>query len=43
MKGLGTCDAFLCVAHTLPSALEMGQDGRIVQIDFSATFEKVNH
>ena len=23
-KGLGTCDAFLCVAHSLQSALEMG-------------------
>ena len=35
-KGLGTCDAILCVAHTLQSALEMGQEARIVQIDFSA-------
>ena len=24
MKGLGTCDALLCVAHTLQSAFEMG-------------------
>ena len=24
-KGLGTCDALLCVAHSLQSALEMGQ------------------
>ena len=24
-KGLGTCDVLLCVAHTLQSALEMGQ------------------
>ena len=35
-KGLGTCDALLCAAHTLQSALEMGQEARIVQIDFSA-------
>ena len=42
-KGLGTCDALLCVAHTLESALEMGQETRIVQIDFSAAFDKVNH
>ena len=34
-KGLGTCDALLCVAHTLQNALEMGQEARIVQIDFS--------
>ena len=35
-KGLGTCDAILCVAHTLQSALEMGLETRIVQIDFTA-------
>ena len=35
-KGLGTCDALLCVSHTLQSALESGQEARIVQIDFSA-------
>ena len=35
-KGLGTCDAIFCVAHTLQSALEMLQQARIVQIDFSA-------
>ena len=42
-KGLGTCDALLCLAHTLQSALEMGQEARIVQIDFSAAFDGVNH
>ena len=42
-KGFGTCDAILCVAHTLQSALEMGQEARIVQIDFSAAFDRVNH
>ena len=42
-KGLGTCDALLCVSHTLQSALESGQEVRIVQIDFSAAFDKVNH
>ena len=42
-KGLGTCDALLCVAHTLQSALEMDQEARIVQIDFSAAFDRVNH
>ena len=35
-KYLGTCDALLCVSHTLQSALESGQETRIVQIDFSA-------
>ena len=40
--GLGTCDALLCVVHILQSALEIGQEARIVQIDFSATFDRVN-
>ena len=42
-KSLGTCDALLCMSHTLQSALESGQDARIVQIDFSAAFDRVNH
>ena len=42
-KGLGTCDSLLCVSHTLQNALESGQEARIVQIDFSATFNRVNH
>ena len=32
-KGLGTCDALLCVSHTLQSTLESGQEARFVQID----------
>ena len=42
-KGLGICDALLCVLHTLQSALESGQEARMVQIDFSAAFDRVNH
>ena len=42
-KGQGTCYALLCMFHTLQSALESGQAARIVQIDFSAAFDKVNH
>ena len=42
-KDLGTCDALLRVAHTLQSALEMCQEARIVQIDFSAAFDRVSH
>ena len=42
-KGLGTCDALLCVSHTLQSALESGQEARIVQIDFTVAFDRVNH
>ena len=42
-KGLGTCDVLLCVSHTLQSALESLQEARLVQIDFSAAFDRVNH
>ena len=42
-KSLGTCDELLCVSHTLQSALESGQEARIVQIDLSAAFDRVNH
>ena len=38
-KGLGTCDALLCVSQALQSVLESGQEARIVLIDFSAAFE----
>ena len=41
-KGLGTCDALLCVSHTLQSALESGKEASFVQIDISAAFDRVN-
>ena len=41
-KGLGTCDALLCISHTLQSVLESGQEARIMQIDFRAAFDRVN-
>ena len=31
------------MSHTLQSALKSGQEARIVQIDFSAAFVRVNH
>ena len=40
---LSTCDALFCMSHTFESALERGQEARIVQIDFSAVFDRVNH
>ena len=42
-KGLGSCDSLLCLSHKLQSALESGQEARIVKIDFSAAFHRVNH
>ena len=41
-KGLGTCEEF-CVSQTLQSALESGQEARIMQIDFSTPFDGVNN
>ena len=41
-KGLGPCDALLCVSRTLQSGLENGPEARILQIDFSAAFDRVN-
>ena len=34
---------FFFLSYTLQSALEKGQEARIVQIDFSAAFDRVNH
>ena len=31
------------MSHTLQSALERGQEARIIKIDFSAAFDRVNH
>ena len=43
-KGLGTCSALLCVSYALQqSALESGQEARIVKNNFSAVFDRVNH
>ena len=42
-KCLSTRYALLCVSHTLQSALDSGQEVRIVQIDFSVAFDRVNH
>ena len=44
-KGLSTCDALLCVSHTLQSVLKewAGGSDRAVQIDFSAAFDRVYH
>ena len=42
-KGLGIYGSLLLMAHTLQNALENGQEARIVQIDFSAANDRVNH
>ena len=42
-KFLETCDALLWMSHTVQTALDSGEEAWIVQIDFSATFDRVNH
>ena len=42
-KGMGTCDALLDITQTCQAALDIGQEARIVQLDFSAAFDRVNH
>ena len=43
MKGLGTCDALVCISHTLLSVLEKRQEATIIQNDFGAAFSRVSH
>ena len=42
-KSLSTCDELLGISYALQSQLESGQEARIVQFDFSAAFDRVNH
>ena len=42
-KGLGTTDALLHASHVLQSALDHGHEAKIVQINFNAAFDRVNH
>ena len=42
-KGLGTCDALLTISHDAQRALDSGYEMRMVGLDFSAAFDRVNH
>ena len=42
-KNLGTCDALLNLTNILQNNLERGHESRVVQIDFSAAFDLVDH
>ena len=42
-KGLGICNTHLGLFRKLQSELEIGLEDRIVQIDFSASLDRVNH
>ena len=42
-KGLGTCDALLTITNFIHKALDSGCEVRMVGLDFSAAFDRVNH
>ena len=41
--GFSTCDALLEISHMMQAALDGGSEARLVQIDFTGAFDKVNH
>ena len=42
-RGLGTSDALLTVVSQYTTALDRGMQGRLVQLDLSAAFDRVSH
>ena len=42
-KGLGACDAVLIICDKVQRALDSGFEARMVGLDFSAAFDRVNH
>ena len=42
-KGLGACDAVLTISDSVQKALDLGWEARMVGLDFSAAFDRVNH
>ena len=42
-KGLGACDALLTISSTVQKSLDSGHEVRLIGLDFSAAFDRVNH
>ena len=42
-RGLGTYDALLTLSHCLQVALDRGMEGRLVQLNLSAAFDRVSY
>ena len=42
-KGLGCTDALLTISHYLQKFQDLGMESYIVQLDFSAAFDRVSH
>ena len=42
-KGLGACDALLTISSDVQKSLDSGHEVRLIGLDFSAAFDRVNH
>ena len=42
-KGLSTSDALVCITHDMQVALDAGYESRVISLDFSSAFDRVNH
>lgn len=42
-KGLGACDALLTISNAVQKSLDCGREVRMIGLDFSAAFDRVNH
>ena len=42
-KGLGACDALLTISGNVQKSLDSGYEVRLIGLDFSAAFDRVNH
>ena len=42
-KGLSTSDALLLLTHSVQASLDAGSECRLVSLDFSSAFDRVNH
>ena len=42
-KGFGTCDALTYLVHNIQSNLDTSSETRLVSLDFSSAFDRVNH
>ena len=42
-KSLGCTDSLLTISHHLQKSLDAGMESNIIQVDFSAAFDRVSH
>ncbi len=42
-KGLCTSDALVCIMHDMQVAFDVGYEYRVISLDFSSAFDRVNY